>query len=306
MIRDAVTISWIDWYPHWNIQENIIVDILRLFNIRFKIIENPEDADIIFAGVYDLNLLRSRIYQRKFIVLVSGENIRPNYLYYDYSITTDSYSYSGKNIRWPEYFSQFSFDHKKEINIHLKEDLNQLAAYYRQWDDRDIMFSIIYNNACPHREHYTNLLRSKYGHDSVQSYGSSRINRDCNKYEILGRSKFHLAFENSLHPGYVTEKLFQSLLMGTFSLYWGANDVSRDIGCLGYINLAGDKFSDDDQLFDFIESFCSDQYLRDSLNRSGTSIDHLNPSLLSSILENAEIMLINIFDSLLYYKTFRP
>ena len=298
----SLNISWIDWYPNWNTHQNFITDILDLFDISYRTVENPYDADLIFAGVYGTNLVETRLYEKKFIVLVSGENVRPNYLFYDYSITTDSYSYAGKNIRWPEYFSQLKYDNKR--NISAKEDLSELSDYYREWNDRDIMFSIIYNNACPHREHFTNLLQDKYGRAAVQSYGSTRIGRDCNKYEILGRSKFHLAFENSLHPGYVTEKLFQSLLMGTFALYWGANDVSYDFGDVGYINLASSKYYDNRELFKFIDTFDSSQSLRDQLNRCEPSISHVTPSTISSVFEDAETLLSKLFSSLLYYKNY--
>ena len=215
----------------------------------------------------------------------------------------DTYSYSGKNIRWPEYFSQLDYDSDRKISP--KESVDELSKYYRDWDDRDIMFSIVYNNACPHREHFTNVLRERYGKNAVQSYGSYRINRDCNKYDVLGRSKFHLAFENSLYPGYVTEKLFQSLLMGTFSLYWGANDVANDFGDIGYINLASDKYYDENELFNFIDTYISKESIRKQLNRSRPSIDCLKNSTISSIFESAENLLAKLFGALLFYKNYQ-
>ena len=44
---------------------------------------------------------------------------------------------------------------------------------------------------------------------------------------IISHYKFYLAFENSQHIGYVTEKLWQALVMGSIPIYWGAPDVVK-------------------------------------------------------------------------------
>ena len=63
----AINVGWIDWYPHWNNQKNHITDMLDVFNLSYQIVDNLNDADLIFAGVYDSNLLRTRIYESKFV-----------------------------------------------------------------------------------------------------------------------------------------------------------------------------------------------------------------------------------------------
>jgi hypothetical protein len=41
------------------------------------------------------------------------------------------------------------------------------------------------------------------------------------KREAIGRFMFNMAFENSLEPGYVTEKPFDALISGTVPVYLG-------------------------------------------------------------------------------------
>lgn len=43
---------------------------------------------------------------------------------------------------------------------------------------------------------------------------------------VLGNYKFYLAFENSQLEGYVTEKVWEPLLMGAIPIYWGAPDIN--------------------------------------------------------------------------------
>jgi hypothetical protein len=278
--RTTLKIGWIDLYEHWNPAKNYITELLDLAEVSYEVVDDPRDANLLFAGVYGNAIISSGIWQNKFTILISGENVRPTYGIYDFSISTDSYDYAGKNIRHPEYFSQLELHADKEWRP--KEDLEALKSYYRQWEDRDIFFSIIYNNSCPHREHFYQVLTRRYGLGSVQSYGSTRIGRDCNKYEILGRSKFHLAFENSVYPGYVTEKLFQSLMMGTFALYWGAADVLLDFGTKGYINIADKEFSNVDALFDLIDDINESPETRERLSLGGPGVDFIRSERLDA------------------------
>jgi len=45
------------------------------------------------------------------------------------------------------------------------------------------------------------------------------------KLETLTGYKFALCFENTIFPGYITEKLFDCLLAGTIPIYLGAPDI---------------------------------------------------------------------------------
>lgn len=68
----------------------------------------------------------------------------------------------------------------------------------------------------------------------VACYGkigrNRRLERDegrKTKLEILGRSIFTLALENSIAPDYVTEKFFDPLVAGSIPVYLGAPNVDR-------------------------------------------------------------------------------
>lgn len=57
------------------------------------------------------------------------------------------------------------------------------------------------------------------------------------KYEILGRYRYCLCFENMEMTGYVTEKIFDCLYAGTIPLYWGAPDIGSLIPPETYIDV---------------------------------------------------------------------
>jgi hypothetical protein len=66
------------------------------------------------------------------------------------------------------------------------------------------------------------------------------------KMEVLRQSTFTIAFENTIAPGYVTEKLVQPLLAGSIPIYWGAREALSDFNPDAFI--AADNFSNMDDL----------------------------------------------------------
>lgn len=84
------------------------------------------------------------------------------------------------------------------------------------------------------------------------------------KYEALSRYKFALCFENMVMPGYLTEKIFDCLFVGTIPIYLGAPDIEqyipkscfidmRDFGSYGDLHAYLRRMTDED-IFSFRES----------------------------------------------------
>jgi hypothetical protein len=66
-----------------------------------------------------------------------------------------------------------------------------------------------------------------------------------NKHQILKKYKFAICFENTIFPGYITEKLFDCLLCGTIPIYFGASDVEDYIPDDVYIDFRKFKHASD-------------------------------------------------------------
>ena len=72
------------------------------------------------------------------------------------------------------------------------------------------------------RLRFVDYLEKKMTHIDVWGEGR-RFAAD--KADVLGVSRYHLAIENSQHPGYWTEKLSDPILMSNFVFYQGDPDV---------------------------------------------------------------------------------
>jgi len=57
------------------------------------------------------------------------------------------------------------------------------------------------------------------------------------KWETLSRYDFTLCFENTALKGWLTEKLFECLRVGTIPIYWGATDIGELISPECYIDM---------------------------------------------------------------------
>ncbi len=57
------------------------------------------------------------------------------------------------------------------------------------------------------------------------------------KWDTLSQYDFVLCFENTVLPGWLTEKLFDNLRVGTIPIYWGATDIGSLVPADCYIDM---------------------------------------------------------------------
>ncbi|KAM9976709.1 hypothetical protein ACTFIR_010553 [Dictyostelium discoideum] len=127
---------------------------------------------------------------------------------------------------------------------------------------------------CWHEDYKrVDLMRSIMNITKVDSYGSCLNNIDFTdqdklinskhdqKMNVLKRYNFAIAFENSLCKDYITEKLWESLSVGTIPIYLGAPNIMEFLPDPGSIINVRD-FKSVNDLVDYIKKVENDQNLR--------------------------------------------
>lgn len=72
---------------------------------------------------------------------------------------------------------------------------------------------------------------------AVDGFGrASGVTDPRSKYEILEPYVFNLCFENSMFPGYYTEKIVQAWAAGTIPLYFSDTLVKSDFNKAAFLN----------------------------------------------------------------------
>jgi len=78
------------------------------------------------------------------------------------------------------------------------------------------------------------------------------------KFATLRGYKFTICFENSIFPGYITEKIFDAIFAGSIPIYYGAPDVKEYIPTEVFIDFR--DFKDYDGLYLYISSMSEEKY----------------------------------------------
>jgi hypothetical protein len=102
------------------------------------------------------------------------------------------------------------------------------------------------------------------------SYRGKFPRGNANKHEILKNYKFALCFENTIFPGYVTEKIFDCILCGAIPIYFGAPDIDEFVPRDIFIDFK--KF----KTFDELEQFLVSMTVEESKSYLDAAYDFVN------------------------------
>jgi hypothetical protein len=201
--------------------------------------DNPHEADLVVTSVFG-NVYTDPAKTIAFI----GENVRPSFVNYNYSLSFDYDSYSGRNHRLPLWYARLAWPgfiqkpRKPNSQNHGYEDLISIGSLTkgRTLDmSQKIKFcAMIAGNPEGLRVNLYNSL-SKY--KQVDGYGNMFGNSlRASKFDILPDYKFCLCPENSVYDGYVTEKLIDAYAGGCVPIYSGTMSVAEDFNYRAFLN----------------------------------------------------------------------
>ena len=137
---------------------------------------------------------------------------------------------------------------------------------FRAWVDRPNFCNFIYANGEPpeRRAFFEILSRRRFVHSpgSVDTNtepisGRHDIDWRGSKIAYQRQFRFSIAFENSSHEWYTTEKIVDALLGGTIPIYWGNPRVSTDVNPSTFVN--AHDFGSLAELADFVVALDEDR-----------------------------------------------
>jgi hypothetical protein len=244
-------LSFSDFWGGFQHTNNFFADLIKTINPKMEVIPLGRETDILIYSCFGSNHYTTDRSRTKKI-FYTGENIRPNYSECDYSLTFDFEDYDGRNCRLPLWMLQIDWFNKKDYEnpkfVIPVDQINKNAFIERPKTDFCCM---IFNTDSPFRfETLAKLSRYKY----VTTYGKPFGNwfyGEEDKYQVLAKHKFSVCFENTLHPGYYTEKLFHAKVAGTVPIYWADRHIKEDFNVKGFINLS--DFNGVDELIEYIK-----------------------------------------------------
>lgn len=192
----------------------------------FQLAEHP---DFLIYGPYGGSLPASGNAVR---IYFGCENVRPDMRECDWAF---SYDYD-EVVRHPRHLRAVFHSDERFIKPALDPAVGRAG--------KRKFCNFIYGNRVPFREEFCRRLSA---YKPVDCPGKALNNMPSfdqpggkpwweSKLDFIAEYKFTIAFENSSHPGYNTEKIFQPMFVNSVPIYWGDPLIHRDYNPRSFVN----------------------------------------------------------------------
>jgi hypothetical protein len=226
-------------------QQSFFSSIKRRFLNSIK--RRVDKMDAILPNI-DFYLLNRKINPIK--IYLSGENNNITNIKYDFAITTHLGIEEQNHLRFPLWKETIDWSH---LGIIREMDLSakRFGSYLKIKDLMNANENNFFNKdkkICLFASHLNEPRNSMYkklsAHFEVDGYGPY-FNKNIkhhnlshfNKREIMKNYAFNLCPENSLYPGFYTEKIPEAFLGNCLPISWVDKNVNYDFNENAFINL---------------------------------------------------------------------
>ena len=156
----------------------------------------------------------------KCVKLISiGENCAPDFNLFDYAIGFDDLVFGDRYLRMPLYVFYEEFSRLANRMFPSDEDLLNRGF---------CSFVVSNGGGDPLRTEFFHELGKYKTVASGGRYLNNVGGRVADKNAFCAKYKFNIAFENSVSPGYTTEKVMQPYTVNTVPIYYGNPFVGED------------------------------------------------------------------------------
>lgn len=232
-----MNISFTDFWDDFDVNNNFFIDLLKSIDQKYNFTELSDNTDVLIYSCFgNKNKLVNKSKVKK--IFYTGENLRPNFNECQYSLSFDFNDYNKKNIRLPlwmlqiDWFSKGGYKNPKYII-----PLNNLKSNEYTQKQKEKFCCIVFNNPSPHR---IEIIKKLNKYKKIDCYGKPFNNwfyGEDKKLSVISDYKFNICFENSIFPGYYTEKIIHAKVAGCLPLYWADNKCENDFNINSFLNL---------------------------------------------------------------------
>lgn len=248
-VKPVLKVGFVDYF---NPVDEFFTDLL---SEDFEVVRDDNSPDYLFFcdenfgernKQYDPNKVRKIFY--------TGENRRPYNYVCHHAISFDHLD-SPQFYRLPLYALENWVNQKKLGWKNVKDFKRTMRAN----DKEGFCSFVVRNGGCAERNDIFNRLNA---YKTVDAGGplfnnvggpidQDGFNSHITKTNFIKKRKFHIAYENSMWPGYVTEKILHGFLGESIPIYWGSPCVEMDFNPDAFINRH--KFKSTAEMIEFVQ-----------------------------------------------------
>jgi alpha(1,3/1,4) fucosyltransferase len=249
-----IRVSYLCQFPEYE-KDFLFRLLLSLYGDRVKLV-HPRSCDLLIAGPFRHKMLGLRMkFKMAYKVIMAGRKIAPRVLYQtgentrwnaiesQYSISSDLGVTSPNHFRFPLWMAMFDWKHEGVVS-HGEErfgppiPIEQLMQPLGTQAGRIAKAILISSHQ---KEPRATLLESVRKVMEVECYGSAFPSEDGRKFlkvDVCKDKQFALCPENSMSPGYYTEKIPDAFAAGCVPITWCDENVGHDFNPAAIINMA--------------------------------------------------------------------
>jgi len=250
--KEILTVSFCDWWNSeycggcFDLNNNFFTNLLREYgnNYEIKIINPSENPDILFYSIFGFS---HKNYTAGRKIFFSGEPY-PQRDDADFNVTFDETSFNNTRVPlWLCYFDKSILEecNKRQSNQNVIPNREKFCSFIASGPG-------LANNRKEFIEKLSKYKQVDCGGSYLNNIGYNiPLGLNCSgKIEHNNNYKFAMAFESTLYPGYVTEKICDVFKSNCIPIYWGHSDVVKDFNPSTFIN--ANDFLNFDELIDYI------------------------------------------------------
>ena len=222
-MKPQLKIFFTDFWPVFNINDNIFVDLLSK---EFDLMITPDDPEYLFYSVFGTEFHKYKCTR----IFFTGENISPDFNECDYAFSFEIQKDNPRNYRLPQYYQYGDM-----YELTKPKDPQKIL------DGKTKFCNFIYSNpSCKKRNAFFKKL-SRY--KKVDSAGRfmNNINTQIgptpqDKWDFMSPYKFSITFENEEARYYTTEKIYEAMKVNSIPIYWGNPEINLDFNTKSFLN----------------------------------------------------------------------
>ncbi len=244
----------------------------------YEVVYDNESPDVVITSVFGNPVTRDQFKNDPFII---NYNCEPDWLYPNYlkNQCDLKIGYGEGYYRFPLWLSFIIWDetnlntrYKLQDNPYVGQGCHHTPNFGAQIDNgfknnplfisnmlrrhtksirKHHFCNFTYSKPIPSRvEFFQELNKYKFVHSTGSVLNNVGYRMRSKSRELMAY-KFTIAFENSIRPGYVTEKIMEPLAAGSVPIYMGDESVVRDFNPKAFIY--ANKFSNFSELVEYIK-----------------------------------------------------
>lgn len=222
-MKNKITIWFTDFWSGFDYKKNTFAShIVQIISSQYDVELDEKNPDFLFYSSFGFNHIR---YSTSVRIFVCGETVIPDFNVCDYAISQIKLEFDERNLNFP---------------FMLWIDLGAKAGRLPQDVALNRKFcSFIYSNS---NFGEGSLIRTEFckklGNEYKYVHCPGIVLHNCDAPELSKRNdngwvhskrhymagfKFNIAYENTMVPGYITEKLADCFISGVVPIYRGSN-----------------------------------------------------------------------------------